>query len=376
MTWIGGGYYIFSNRFEILSFFYRLTLRPPAAGTQNQSKAYFTFIEPVINEIKEQQIDLNRMRNSCPKVLVRSFRPDENFFTADWLQIHLQKKDFSTDIDLSSDLYWKKNRPIIAEALYSLLESTIYAYEIPAEITESEPILVPQLIEQFSAALCNPYPAIRIWGNYAAFQEQRAYNELLSTEKDIEFRLPFPAERELLMLSKLKNRGEYIMALRSYLGGPPPADPNESCTDFRLVCIAPNEALRATDKLIYASPKDRLGMLFLNHGRIYLRLSNQNITYINKALDRFEGATEDRSSEISARLEMGAVLAGQKRYNEAYRQLSILQVVMGPQVKRSREFRVLARQVLMGSGRFVEADCFSFDANRGGARPACIDFVL
>lgn len=376
MTWIGGGYYIFSNRFEILSFFYRLTLRPPAAGTQNQSKAYFSFIEPVLDEIKDQQIDLIRMRNSCPKVLLHSFRPDEAFFTADWLQVHLQKKGFNTDVDLSSDLYWKKYRPIVAAGLYSLLESTIYAYEISAEITEGQPILVPQLIDQFAAALCNPYPAIRVWGNYATFQEQRAYNELLSTEKNLEFILPFPAERELLMLSKLKNRGEYLLALRSYLGGSPPADPNESCTDFRLVCIAPKEALRSTDKLIYVSPKDRLGMLFLNHGRIYLRLSDQDPTYLEKSLDRFQGATEDRSSEISARLEMGTVLASQKRYDEAYRQLSILQVIMGPQVKQSREFRTLARQVLMGSGRFVEADCFSFDANRSGARPACIDFVL
>jgi hypothetical protein len=49
---------------------------------------------------------------------------------------------------------------------------------------------------------------------------------------------------------------------------------------------------------------------------------------------------------------------------------------MGPERKRNREFRALARSVLIGSGRFVEADCFSEEAERGGPRPACIDFKL
>ena len=371
--WTAAGYYIFENRFELLSYLYRLTRNLPEPGTQNTSRAY-DFIDDALASLEDERIDLGRMAGSCPAALKHSYRADEEFFQKDWLQQYMQRKEFTDDADLPSDLYWKQHRETVSVALHSVLEASLYAYEIPAEITEKEALLVPELVDRLAAALCNPYPALRVWGDYAYFQEKRAYRVLLESEKDLELRLPFPAEKELLVLSTLKNRGEYIMALRRYAGGAAPADPEEPCTDFRLVCIAPDEAARIIDKLIYTSPDDRLGMLYLNQARIYLRLKRKDDR--EKALNRFEGATSDRSSEVQARLEMGALLASDKRYDEAYRQLHILDVIMGPERKRNREFRALARSVLIGSGRFVEADCFSEEAERGGPRPACIDFKL
>jgi tetratricopeptide (TPR) repeat protein len=373
VLWVVSGYYIFESRFALLSFLYRITRSLPEPGTQNPVQAY-AFIEDALSALEDGQIDLRRMATACPATLKHSYRPDEEYFQTDWLQRYLQRREFTEDADLSSDRYWMQHRKTVATALHSLLEATLYAYEIPEEVTKKESLLVPELVEKLSEALCNPYPALRVWGDYVHFQEKRAYRLLLEAEKDLELLLPFPAEQELLVLGTLKNRGEYIMALRRYAGGPAPSDPDEACTDFRLVCIAPAEAARVIDKLIYTSPEDRRGMLYLNQARIYLRLNRKDDR--EKALNRFEGATADRSTEIPARLEMGALLARDGRYDEAYRQLHILDVIMGPQRKHSREFRALARSVLIGTGRFVEADCFSDESERGGLRPACVNFRL
>ncbi len=370
--WAATGFVIFQQRFELLSFLYRLTVQLPDPGTQDHTTAY-DFVRDARDALAEEDIDLQRMANSCPATFEHTFRPDEEFFRPDWLQRYLQQRDFTYAAGQPADHYWMTHRETVSTALHYALEATLYAYELPAEVTGAEPVLIPELVESLAAALCNPYPALRTWGNYVAFQEHRAYRELSLSESD-EARLSFPSERELLALGALRGNATYVKALRRYAGGPAPADPEEPCTDFRLVCISAREAARITDRLIYVSPEDRHGMLYLNQARIYLRLKQSD--YREKALHRYAGAAAFRTSEVPARLEMASLLVSEERYDEAYRQLHILDVILGPERHSNAAFRSLARRVLMGSGRFVEADCFSDEADRGGQRPACIDFRL
>ena len=373
IVWIVGGILIFEHRFELLSFFYRLTLSLPEPGTQKPARA-FAFVDQALEPISDEKIDLDRMAASCPKKSERSFQPDSEFFRTDWLQEYLQKKSYTEDTNLTADTYWMQYRQTVSTSLHYLLEATLYAFEIPSSVSQKEDILLPDLIDKFSAAMCNPYPALRTWGRYVDFQEQRAYKVLLESEANLELQLPFRPERELLVLSTLKNRGEYIRALRQYAAGSVPSDSNEDCNDFRLVCIAVDEASHVTDKLIYVSPKDRLGMLYLNHARIYLRTNKEGDT--DRAINRFAGAIGYPAVEVQARLELGNLFVSLGRFNEAYSQLQTLDVIMGPNRLRNAAFRLLARRVLTGTGRFVEADCFSDEAQRSEKRPGCIDLKL
>lgn len=387
ILWTGGAILIFPGRYEILSWLYRFTLGRPEPGLQNPGKAWKNHVSVALEKV--EHVNLDRMKLACPADTIQYYRIDEEYFRPDWLQLQLLKKGNDDQIQ-PADTYWQQNRLIALAALRHLIEASIFAYEIPADITNGHgAIVVPDWIERVSGALCNPYPGLMAWGNYTRFQEERAYRVLREAEKDLEDRLPFPAEREMMVLGTLRHRGEYITALQKYGGGSIPADPHEPCRDFRLVCFSTAEAALVLDKLIYVSPDDRLGSLYLNQARVYRRMHGETRDQkgteaagpagdqnVNRILDRLAGATRERTSEIPARLEMGDVLVSRNRYEEAYQQLAALSSLPGIDVRRHREFRRLARRVLTGTGHYEEADCFSDESNRGGLRPHCEAFHL
>lgn len=383
-VWTAGAFIIFPGRYEILSWLYRFTLGRPEPGLQNPAKAWKTHVSVALEKVAS--VDLRRMTMACPESTIQYYRIDEEFFRPDWLQLQLLKKNPEDQVQ-PADAYWQQNRLLALGALRHLIEATIFAYEIPADMTDGHgAIIVPDWIERVSGALCNPYPGLMAWGNYTRFQEERAYRVLREAEKDLEDRLPFPAEREMMVLGTLRHRGEYITALQKYGGGSIPADPHAPCRDFRLVCFSPVEAASVLDRLIYVSPDDRLGSLYLNQARVYRRIQAEKKGLapgdtkaereLERILDRYAGATRDHASEIPARLEMGDALASAERYEEAYRQLSSLATLLGSETRRHRAFRMLARRVLMGTGHYAEADCFADEALRGGLRPHCEAFRL
>tara|TARA_Y100001937_G_scaffold48826_1_gene67990 strand:+ start:9414 stop:10610 length:1197 start_codon:yes stop_codon:yes gene_type:complete len=385
VVWVGAGYWLLNNRYEIVSFLSSISTDYPDPGKQDPSHAYFQFVKPALESVEEDGIRLDLMKRACPE---RALTP---FFEVELGRNHWLEKIRDWNVAQPGEAhrvveptgYWKQNREVVLESLQELIRATYYAYEITGEdrgLPGEETILVPALISKYAEALCMPLLGRLSWGDYVEFQEQRAYLDLEENEPEY-YRYRLPAERDLLTLGSLRNSRNYQEALLQYLGGgaPSPFSP-EGCHNRSLVCLAPREAFQVYNKLIFAAPSERLPYLFLEQGQVLGWLARRGDDSLDnpydRALDTLSGAAESRSLEKQATTEMIRIYVHRENYEEARSALRQLSLTVNLNSPETADLRELIRKTLGGMGLHREADCF---ANTMGAeRPHCrnrLDFL-
>ncbi|MEQ8352430.1 MAG: hypothetical protein RH862_13150 [Leptospiraceae bacterium] len=378
LVWALAGYWLSKNRYRIVSFLSSISTNYPDPGKQDASHAYFQFVKPALDSISEDGIRLDLMKRACPD------RSETPFFEVELARNHWLEKIRSWNVAEPGESprvveptgYWKNNKDQVLDALQEIIHATYYAYEITGEdrgLPGQETILIPALVSEYAEALCMPLIGRLSWGDYVEFQEQRAFLELEKDEPEY-FKYRLPAERDLLAMGSLRNSRNYQEALLQYLGGgaPSPFAP-EGCITRSLVCMAPREAFQVYNKLIFAAPEERLPYLYLEQGQVLGWLGRKGDDTMEDpyslALDTIYGATQHRSLEKAARLEMVRIYVNTDKYEEARAELRQLSLITNIDAPAASEIRELVRKTLSAQGLHREADCFS--ENRGSIRPHC-----
>ena len=148
VVWVGAGYWLLNNRYEIVSFLSSISTDYPDPGKQDPSHAYFQFVKPALESVEEDGIRLDLMKRACPE---RALTP---FFEVELGRNHWLEKIRDWNVAQPGEAhrvveptgYWKQNREVVLESLQELIRATYYAYEITGEdrgLPGEETILVP-----------------------------------------------------------------------------------------------------------------------------------------------------------------------------------------------------------------------------------------
>jgi len=391
ILWIICGYYILENKHDFLTTLSHWFINLPEPGTQNQARAY-EYVKKAMDRIEKGQtgffcrnfdtdsciqerkrtgnIRLDLMQKAC-RYITGKYRGDDAYRTH-WLEklenwnlnirTDTSRRSIDSDNTIVPEHYWKTHRDTVMESLKSLIDAMNYAYEISPSARgeiKGKTWIIPELITEYSEALCMDIPGILAWGDYIEFQEVRAFRSIKKEKPDFEKDYIYPAEQEMLVLKKLKNNPEYILSLKKYSAGNPPSRGDlESCNrgPYRLACLSPPEATKVINKLLYISPEHELPGYRLNLGLIYLMRTNAGEKkYLEKSLDNLSEASRSHSTERDARIVMTKIYLKKRDFKQAYDQIKHLHLM----TPRNNEYKKLVRLTLIGMGRFADADCFS-----------------
>lgn len=422
--WIGAGYLLFENSHRLLATLVRLTVNLPDPGRQDPEAA-LGYVESARERTANIRLDL--MARTCTNFLPLRYTGAIEDFRPHWLE-KLESWQVSTESGpepVEPDQYWSANIDEVLLALRDAVGAMQFAYEITAEDLGqpgAETILVPDLVARLASAACRQEIGVLAFGDYAEFQEQRAWLAIAGDQstRSLERDDPRPVlsdlgpgERERLILEKLNGVESYNTALRTYLGGPPPdphdrsacnnasgarhrGGPTEAAQNFRLACVAPTEAISVYDRLLAVAPAQEGPALHRDAALVHLLAARrasgaeaeahhtaavQHFTIASGAYEtEFEARTElarlylARAIEMESRSQADAATEAYALAHDEVRQLALL--------SRRRdfnetEFRELARRTLMGLGRFRDADCFAdMSSLRYGTRDHCLNLQL
>lgn len=385
LVWVVGGYYIFSIRHDLLSFVYRMASDHPIGTEQHPERAYFDYLRPALERIEKNEIRLATMKRACLRTGV-SHPSLEEFYRPHWLEnINAWAEESGIRNNLmaipEADEYWIKHRNDVSNSLMEAVEALSHSYEIPpGTIDENQrnTILIPAIVQDLAEALCDNRIGIFAWGDYISFLEARAYRQVVQTMPDFETMYPFPSEQDVFTLERLRGNRNYITALENYVAGGVPERPSMCVSmTFRLVCAAPQEAIRIYNRrLYYSSMEDQRAGLHLNFGKLYRFLAAENRDYLNNALEQFTGATRRAHTEQEARKAIIRIYLERQETEKAYTELRQLSLTYTERGLENREFRNLARTTLIQLGRFRDADCYSEMANYPSITPFCRNLRL
>ncbi len=420
-VWLGAGYFLFQNSHKMLAWLVRITVSLPDPGRQDPMEAL-----GYINEARErvEPVRLDLMARTCTEFLPLRYTGSPEDFRPHWLEKldawQVQTDDGRTPVE--PDLYWSQNIDAVLSALRDAVSAMQFAYEITGA-DQGEPTLettlVPDLVAELARAACRPEVAMLAYGDYARFQEDRAWLQLTGGRTSRENAGPAPTladlgptERERMILEKLTGVPEYIRSLRLYLGGPPvdPADPTAcdgrmgggeqdlpaGAADLRLACVAPTEALSIYAKLLQVSPTTDAPALNRDAGLVRLMAARRAAgdaaeAHRAAAIQHFTIASGSYATEFDARMELARLYLARateleqigrkdgaaQYYGLAHDEVRQLALLSRRRDFREEDFRGLARRTLMGLGRFRDADCYSnMSSNRYGTRSHCLNLVL
>ncbi|MCR9144396.1 MAG: hypothetical protein NXI24_19310 [bacterium] len=422
VVWIGAGVFLFQNSHNMLAWLVRLTVELPEPGRQDPMSAL-----GYVNEARERvrPIRLDLMERTCGSFLPLRYTGSVEDFRPHWLE-KLDAWQIQTESGpqtVEPDLYWRDNLGDVLTSLRDAVSAMQFAYEITGA-DQGDPTLettvVPDLVARLGRAACRPELAMLAYGDYARFQEERAWLHITDGKPTPSRAGPAPAladlgptERERLILEKLSGVPEYIRALRMYLGGPPvdPADAS-ACNgrigtalpngrpagnqDLRLACVAPVEALSIYDRLLKVSPGADGPALHRDAALVRLMAARRAggdaaAEHRAAAIQHLTIASGSYTTEFDARVELTRLYlaratelealsqddAAAGSYALAHDEIRQLALLSRRRDFREQDFRELARRTLMGLGRFRDADCYSdMSSNRYGTRGHCLDLVL
>ncbi len=375
--WIVGGFYIFQNRHRTLAFLSGLVVSRPEPGTQNTDKAR-SYADRARARLSDSGVRLDLMKKACR---YRPFLTDNDFVPAHWLE-KLREWRLPSDsgiVVVEPDAYWSDHRGVTLLVLKDLIDAAQYGYEWEEDAGEGKPkqlFVLPRLASDLAQALCRPDLELLFWGDYAAFQEARAFREIRTADPDFEELYALPDEQELFVLERLKKNDLYLEALARYAGGAF----REDCQagTIQLACAAPLEAIRVHNKRLYFTPKEETPPIYLTLGRIHLHYARDlkdPARELKRARDRFAGSLEQKNLELESRLGLARVYLLEKDLEKAYDQVKSIASLLRGRSLTDGEFRTVARAALTALGRHKDADCFAdLSELRHGAREHCETF--
>ncbi len=404
-AWAVALYFILPSRNRLLARVSQWVVRLPKAGRQDPVSAY-RYVESArarltegklgwfcrwfdtqscLEERRQAPVRLDLMEKAC-RAVPRVHHGEPDVYRAHWLE-RRQSWNLTPEAAAPASAalvepspYWKENRQVVLSSLKDLLDASSYAYEIQPEQVgrpKGEMILVPRLFEEHARALCWDVGGALMWGDYIAFQEERALLKLQETIKDFDRLYLYPDEQLLARARILRGDSNYELALRRYLGARPPAmgDPLGCRSDvFRLSCVAPLEAPEVFRKLLLVLASDRMHSVRYQLGLLYFLIGRrEEKRALERAVIQFEAAATSSGSAPDARKNLVRIYLHTGRTQEAYAVLRELHLTG----VRDPEFRTLARAVLFHMGRFRDADCFSEEAGGlHGPRAHCKSLQL
>lgn len=378
--WVAGGWWIFRHRFELLSGLSRMFVSLPEPGESNPIKAaeYFE-----ASQKRSAGIRLDLMEKACSRFPLR-YKGDLDFYRPHWLERYHQwnlKTAEESEPDPSDviepDEYWKDHKSAVVDSLRSAVNASMFAFDIPAGTREGWPAVhLPDEIARLARAVCLEPVALFTHGDYIEFREAKAWREITKEMPDFELKYTFEQDRKLFLLNRLKKDDLYRNSLRQYLGGSIPGTA-AACRgrDYRLACVAPEEALQVLQKIIYTAPSSELAGLYVQLGSLHLLLGGKEHTLL--AADYYSGGVQDPGAQRDARAGLVRAFLALGDIDRALDQLSQASLLYKDRGRTDGEFRDLARSVLVKAGRFREADCFSdLSELPSGQRDHCGDFQL
>lgn len=384
LVWITAGFFIFKYKDNLLVILSRLTVHLPEPGEQDPKQA-LVYVNRAVDRVESSSIRLDLMKKAC-HVFPAKYRGDTELYRPHWLE---KIRDWNAGTAEEDDLvepddYWKENRSTVIASIQDLLSALAYAYEVPWK--DQKMFLLPELVSEYAAAVCMPEIGMLAWGDYTEFAEARAWKTL---EKDpyIGNRHLYLQEKDLFILNELRSVPSYFLALQKYLGGPAPSpDTFIRCEHGApiLPCMAPEEAEKVYNRLIYLAGKRDLPFLRLGMGRMHLLLFSRHPdpSLLENAADDFTGAMGNSGTDIPARLGLARSCllyadAGKTDYlKKSYDALKSIRE-QSDRSPDSIEFRRLMRLTLSRMHRFRDADCFSDLSDiKFGERQHCMDLKL
>lgn len=392
LLWILCGYFIFQYQHFWFASLSRWWLDLPVAGEQKPHKAFSYYLQAV-QTIEDNRIDLKLMNQSCEDFLPLKYQQDIKDFRPHWLSKlknwENRKLTETGSLDSRSvepDTYWKQNQGHVLQSLKALLDAMNYAWEIEPEVHEiknTKMILIPALFSKYARAVCQPGLSRLVWGDYARFQEQRAW--LILEKKDgklTQFDFNSLHQRKII-LEQLNQVPLYKQALQEYVAGAPPEEGKTGgCRSriFNLSCAAPLDAIEVYQKLIIVSAPNDSAYYHLNLAKTawyaaslsskdpeLLKLTDEHLNYSLKYRQ-----TERESLFALARLELQ-----NNNLNQSYEYLKRLSIQSRQKNFPIQEFNELARTILIQLDRFSEADCYApMSQLKYGRRSHCLDHHL
>ncbi len=371
IIWAISGYFIYQYKNEFFSRLSYLFSEPSLIkGKQDFKKAHRYFRQAQLY-IKENQVDLGLMQQSCNKIPIK-FTGSIKQFSPHWLQkledwhllsYEIKNNVWSQQSAILAELpdYWQKNRSIVWKSLKSIADALQFAYEIPD--IDTKDILLPHIFTNYAKALCVPHLAMLVWGNYVEFQERRVTRSIGNHS------------RGTLYLESLRGSTHYIEALRNFLGVF--SSPSENGRGLRnslsypnremgLVSVNLEESIPFYEKLIFVEGAEARPSLHLSLGKIYhivaqkyasVNLKKENY-YNKKALAHLRLAGQLSGLAAQAYEQIAFLWLEKKKYGKAIVELRRLQKMRLKPGFSHREFIVLVRRTLIGLGRVNEVDCF------------------
>ncbi len=361
LFWIFSGIFVYQNRYQFLSFLYRVSSGFPEFGKENPKKAYTDFVQPSIQILEKNQINLLLLKEFCPKQIKR-----EILFNNEYEWHFLKKYNIfyfeSKYIFSKSYEYWKDKKDNVLEVIHLLKKGQEYAMEIPAELTnEKKTILIPILLEQAMDAICLSYESYKNWAQYIKYIEQSVYLEKNFSVKEKELYLhPYPSEFDIDLLNVLQNNEKYIFSIHKYIGSSVPFEYLHFCPNDKFICSQLEEANFFYNKLAFVYPFENLGVIFLNHARIYfyLGIQTKNQEYFSLALDRYTGAKDYLNSYVDAYLEMIFLFLKLNQPEKALLEIEKFKTIKPKKLIQEKIYFDLVYKTLTQLGYFKEADCF------------------
>lgn len=365
LFWLLSGIVIYNYRYSFLSFLYRVSSGFPEFGQENPKKAYENFVQPALEILEKNQVNLILLKEFCPKQI-----QSEILFNTEYEWHFLKKYNIfyfeSKYIFGKSYEYWKQKKEFVLEVINLLKKGQKYAIEIPAEITaEKKTILIPLLLDQALEAICLPNESRKNWAEYIRYIEQSFYSKGTLFKQEKELRLhPFPSEFDIDLLNVLQNNEKYIFSIYKYIGSSVPFEYLHFCPEEKFLCSQLEEANFYYNKLAFVYPYENLGEIFLNHARIYFYLGMQtkNQNYFHLALDRYAGAKDYRNSFVDAYLEMIYLFLVLNQPAEALYKIEEFKAVKPKNFFQETIYFDLVYKTLTYLGYFQEADCFKKNA--------------
>ncbi len=360
LIWILGGLLIYNYRYTLISQLYLLFSNFPEWGKPNPQKAYDDFVKPAIEIIENNKINLQAMQELCPSELKSNILYDSE---SNWT--FLKKYTFySFDaqyITLKNYDYWMKNKPYVLESIRLLNEAQKYAFEIPEEVSKQKNILLPLLIEQLYFSICLPNESKKYWKRYIDFLEEMTYKEIFLKNQNQEIVLPFARNFDLDLLKHMENHFKYIYAIKSYIGGIIPYSLIQNCKE-EFICKIPEEGNFYINKLIFVSPRENLGNLFLSQARIYIILAKkyreEQTKYLKLALERYYGALDYPETRVEAFLEMAELYLSMDQPDKALITLQQFAKEKPSKLILENFYHTVIHKTLISLKRYEEAECF------------------
>lgn len=388
--WILGGYFIFAYRDQWFGVLVRWWIDQPVQGTQLPGKAY-PYVLSARDKISDGRIDLKLMRKSCQEFLPLRFRGQPADYRPHWLaklrnwqNLNIEDSGRLDARAVEPDTYWAEHQPTVLLALKDMIDALGYAYEIPPNMLDNDQrstLLLAAEFAPYAEAVCQPVLARLVWGDYAKFQEERAFLKSRARHNFEDHSVDLRT-REAMILRELQGVPEYEHALREYIAGSAPISGNPgSCRQntFRLPCIAPYETIEVYLKLLNVSDPETIPFLHLNIARTYqlVHRRHENSSMLAQAMQHYRQALLAHATQREALFEITFLLASEKRYPEAYEGLQHLSLQSRQAGFPMQAYRELARRILIGMRRFKDADCFAEMSDlRYGTREHCRQLQL